>query len=79
MNCDILTDLDLSKLISNHQKQNPLATLAVTNRKTSRYFLFDDNDELCGWRNVTTGEERISKPANSYKQKAFSWHSCVEQ
>ena len=72
MNCDILTDFDLSKLINNHQKQNPLATLAVTNRKTSRYFLFDDSDELCGWRNVTTGEERISKPANSYNQKAFS-------
>jgi MurNAc alpha-1-phosphate uridylyltransferase len=72
MNCDILTDLDLSKLISNHQKQNPLATLAVTNRKTSRYFLFDNNNELCGWRNVATGEERISRPASSYNQKAFS-------
>ena len=72
MNCDILTDLDLSKLISTHQQQNPLATLAVTNRKTSRYFLFNDNDELCGWRNTATGEERISRPANAPNQKAFS-------
>jgi len=72
MNCDILTDLDLSKLISNHIQENPLATLAVTNRKTSRYFLFDDNDELCGWCNTTTGEERISKQANNYNEKAFS-------
>ncbi|HTI89518.1 MAG TPA: sugar phosphate nucleotidyltransferase [Puia sp.] len=39
----------------------PLATLAVTNRVTSRYFLFDGRDELCGWRNVTTGQERMAR------------------
>jgi len=72
MNCDILTDLDLSALITYHQQEKPLATLAVTNRKTSRYFLFNGNDELCGWRNVSTGEEKISKEAKTYYQKAFS-------
>jgi len=72
MNCDILTDLDLSTLISYHKQRRPLATLAVTNRKTSRYFLFNESDELCGWRNTITGEEKISKPATSYHQKAFS-------
>jgi MurNAc alpha-1-phosphate uridylyltransferase len=57
-NVDILTDLDLSKLISFHEKNKPLISFAVKNRKTSRYFLFDKNDRLCGWRNVNTGEER---------------------
>ena len=72
MNCDILTDLDLSKMISFHLQYNPLATLAVTDRQTSRYFLFNADNELYGWRNVTTGEEKISKPAEIYFQKAFS-------
>ncbi|HMH20201.1 MAG TPA: sugar phosphate nucleotidyltransferase [Puia sp.] len=64
MNVDILTDLDLSALIRDHFLHRPLATLAVTGRSTSRYFLFDEKQELCGWRNIKTGAEKIAKPAN---------------
>jgi NDP-sugar pyrophosphorylase family protein len=63
MNVDILTDMDLSAMIEDHLRVGPLATLAVTNRVTSRYFLFDGRDELCGWRNVTTGQERTARVA----------------
>jgi MurNAc alpha-1-phosphate uridylyltransferase len=71
MNADILTDMDLSAMIAQHQQQKPLATLAVSNRDTSRYFLFDEQNILSGWRNVKTGEERIVR--NRYLiQKAFS-------
>ena len=38
MNVDILTDLDLSAMIRDHFEHRPLATLAVTDRATSRYF-----------------------------------------
>jgi MurNAc alpha-1-phosphate uridylyltransferase len=72
MNVDILTDMDLSAMISDHFLNGPLATLAVTDRTTSRYFLFDANDELCGWRNVKTGQERMARPAATSVQKAFS-------
>jgi NDP-sugar pyrophosphorylase family protein len=72
MNVDILTDMDLSALIADHFRHRPLATLAVTDRSTSRYFLFDDRDELCGWRNATTGQERMARPAAGVLQKAFS-------
>jgi NDP-sugar pyrophosphorylase family protein len=65
MNVDILTDMDLSDMIADHFRFGPLATLAVTNRITSRYFLFDSQDELCGWRNVTTGQERMARPAEA--------------
>ena len=61
MNVDILTDMDLGAMIRDHFVHRPLATLAVTNRSTSRYFLFDGQDELCGWRNVLTGQERLSR------------------
>jgi NDP-sugar pyrophosphorylase family protein len=72
MNVDILTDMDLGAMIADHFLNGPLATLAVTGRTTSRYFLFDANDELCGWRNVKTGQERIARPVATSVQKAFS-------
>lgn len=72
INADILTDLNLNDLAGYHQRQQSLATLAVTNRSTSRYFLFDENDTLCGWRNTKTGDEKISLPSKNLKQKAFS-------
>ena len=61
-NVDILTDLDISKLLTFHKENNALISFGVTNRKTSRYLLFDENNRLCGWRNTKTGEERISIP-----------------
>ncbi|RYG06258.1 MAG: nucleotidyltransferase family protein, partial [Chitinophagaceae bacterium] len=44
MNVDILTDLDLGKMLEYHKHHRPLATLATTSRETSRYFLFDDDN-----------------------------------
>lgn len=65
MNVDILTDMDLPALIGDHFLHRPLATLAVTDRSTSRYFLFDRQQQLRGWRNVRTRQERMAGPANS--------------
>lgn len=79
MNADILTDLNLEAMIGYHQEKKPLATLATTNRKTSRYFLFDEGNNLCGWRNVQTGEERSTQPLNGNEiQKAFSGIHIIE-
>jgi NDP-sugar pyrophosphorylase family protein len=73
-NVDILTDLDISRLLAFHEKHKPLISFAVTNRKTSRYLLFDENNRLCGWRNTKTREERITIPKNNLVEKAYS---CV--
>jgi N-acetyl-alpha-D-muramate 1-phosphate uridylyltransferase len=35
-----------------------LISFGVTNRKTARNFLFDEENKLCGWRNNVTGEEK---------------------
>ncbi len=72
MNVDILTDVNLAEMVVQHEKSNALATLAVSSRKTSRYFLFDKKGFLSGWKNEQTGEEKISRPANEYVEKAFS-------
>ena len=73
-NVDILTDLDISKLLDFHEKSKALISFAVTNRSTSRNLLFDEDNRLCGWRNKNTHEERISIPKNNFIEKAYS---CV--
>jgi N-acetyl-alpha-D-muramate 1-phosphate uridylyltransferase len=72
MNVDVLTDMNLKEMILQQEKNSILATLAVTSRETSRYFLFDEKNHLCGWKNVKTGEKRISRKSDKYFQKAFS-------
>lgn len=75
MNVDILTSLDMHAMIQAHASNKPLATLAISERTTSRYFLFDGQQQLKGWRNVVTGEEKpvdISKKLADLKQMAFS-------
>lgn len=72
MNVDVLTDMDLFAMIEQHNFIKPLATLAVTTRYTSRYFLFDEIPNLCGWKNTNTGEQKISREAGKFFEKAFS-------
>lgn len=72
MNADVLTDLPLNEMVSFHQQTDPLATLATTNRATSRYFLFNESNILCGWKNVKTGEQKIMRNNENLVAKAFS-------
>ena len=81
LNVDVLTDLNLFDLIAFHKKNNPLVSFAVSDRNTSRYFLFNDENKLCGWRNINTGDEKIVSSnlnsiisENNLVQKAYS---CV--
>ncbi|MEI9913028.1 MAG: sugar phosphate nucleotidyltransferase [Bacteroidota bacterium] len=73
-NVDILTNLDINKLVAFHELHKPLISFGITSRKTSRYFLFDENNRLCGWRNTKTAEEKIVLSADVLIQKAYS---CV--
>lgn len=65
MNADILTNLDLGQLYSDHLLHKPLATLAVTNRESSRQFLFDNRMQLSGWKNNKTGEIKFVQASAS--------------
>jgi N-acetyl-alpha-D-muramate 1-phosphate uridylyltransferase len=73
-NADILTDLDINKLVSFHEKHKALISFGVTDRKSSRNLLFDESGRLCGWRNNTTGEEKIPVAKKNLIAKAYS---CV--
>ncbi|MEO6488928.1 MAG: sugar phosphate nucleotidyltransferase [Ferruginibacter sp.] len=72
LNADILTDLNLGDLASAHIKKDALITFGVTNRSSSRYFLFDEDNRLCGWRNKNTGEEKIAVKNDTLIEKAYS-------
>ncbi len=59
-NVDILHNVDLQKFYSEasemcRQKEMG-AMLMVSKRSTSRYLLFDDENRLVGWTNISTGE-----------------------
>jgi NDP-sugar pyrophosphorylase family protein len=49
-NVDVLSTIDLERIVQFHKSNKALATLAVQDRKTSRYLLFDDQLRLCGRR-----------------------------
>ncbi len=74
LNVDILTNLDLNKLMAFHRQHQPLVTFGATNRKSSRVLLFDNDNRLCGWKNVHTGETKISIDKPGLIEKAYS---CV--
>lgn len=74
LNVDILTDLDLNKLMAFHQQHRPLVSFGVTDRKSSRVLLFDSVNRLCGWRNLQTGQEKLPLNKPGLTEKAYS---CV--
>jgi NDP-sugar pyrophosphorylase family protein len=47
-NVDVLSAIDLRRMVRFHTENQTLATLAVQDRKTSRHLLFDDHLQLCG-------------------------------
>ena len=77
MNADILTDLDLNCFIEYHQEKKDFATLAVSDRKSSRKLLFNPEMILKGWMNVESGEQRLAEFNKAFKPLAFSGIHCV--
>lgn len=77
-NADIISDLDLRKLIDFHTANNALATLAVRNRETSRYLLFDEANRLSGWENRAEGKQRITRDVAQYLPLAFSGIQVID-
>lgn len=55
-NVDILSNIDLTKLVKHYRDSNSVATLVCSERETSRYLLFDGSNRLQAWVNEKTGE-----------------------
>ncbi len=72
-NVDIISDIDLSEMYHSHLRSGALATLAVRQRETSRYLLFNHHNNLSGWKNTKTEESIIVRNSQKkFKELAFS-------
>jgi NDP-sugar pyrophosphorylase family protein len=71
-NVDVISTIDLERMVSFHAANNALATLAVQQRESSRYLLFDEQSQLCGRRFVRENRDEIARPAEHSRQFAFS-------
>ncbi|MGA9812657.1 MAG: sugar phosphate nucleotidyltransferase, partial [Terriglobales bacterium] len=58
-NVDVISTIDLRRMAQFHTDHHALATLAVQDRKTSRYLLFDQHCQLCGRRTGQDGETEM--------------------
>ena len=77
MNADILTDLNIHELVKFHEMHLPLATLAVSDRNSSRKLFFNSEMVLKGWMNKNSGETKMAEFNNNFKELAFSGIHCI--
>jgi NDP-sugar pyrophosphorylase family protein len=71
-NVDAISTIDLRRMVQFHTDLQALATLAVQNRKTSRYLLFDENLQLCGRRSGREGKPELVRPSPQTDALAFA-------
>jgi len=71
-NVDVLSTIDFDQMLKFHMDHNALGTLAVQERPTSRYLLFDENDQLCGRCAGLTGESELVRPVEEQRAVAFA-------
>ena len=77
-NVDILSSIDLNELSRYHSSKGGLATMAVRDRMTDRYMVFNPEMILSGWRNTRTGEEKIVRSNKRLQDLAFSGIQIIE-
>jgi NDP-sugar pyrophosphorylase family protein len=70
-NVDVISTIDLERMLRLHTEQDALATLAVQERATSRYLLFDEQLRLCGRRASEQAPELV-RPAQRVRAWGFS-------
>jgi NDP-sugar pyrophosphorylase family protein len=71
-NVDVISTIDLSRMVQFHTKSQALATLAVQDRDTSRYLLFDRQHQLCGRQAGRDGTPELVRPSPHTQALAFS-------
>jgi NDP-sugar pyrophosphorylase family protein len=71
-NVDVLSTIDLERMWQLHFETEALATLAVQDRETSRYLLFDERRQLCGRQAGGNQPPELVRPAQQLQAWAFS-------
>jgi mannose-1-phosphate guanylyltransferase len=71
-NVDVISNIDLQRMVEVHKENQALATLAVQERKSSRYLLFDEQAQLCGRRLVKEEKTEVVLQPRQMTELAFS-------
>lgn len=72
-NVDVISTIDLQRMAQFHTGKQALATLAVQDRETSRYLLFDDTLQLCGRRMGRDGKVEMARPSSKVQMQALAF------
>jgi len=71
-NVDVISTIDLGRMLQFHTEKQALATLAVQSRETARYLYFDEQLQLCGRRSGRDQEPEFVRPSRQAQALAFS-------
>jgi len=71
-NVDVISTIDLRRMAQFHTENHALATLAVQERETSRYLLFDKQLQLCGRRSGHDQKTELVRSSQPAQALAFS-------
>jgi NDP-sugar pyrophosphorylase family protein len=78
-NVDVISTIDLGRMVQFHKERKALATLAVQERETSRYLLFDEQMQLCGRRAGRDGESEVVRASAQMLALAFAGVHVISQ
>lgn len=71
-NVDVISTIDLRRMVQFHSENQALATLAMQDRKSSRYLLFDEHVQLCGRRSAPDQQNELVRSSQHVQPLAFS-------
>ena len=71
-NVDVISNIDFGEMLKFHETEKALATLAVQDRESTRYLLFDESLELCGRQTGRNGKQELVRPSKKLLPLAFS-------
>jgi mannose-1-phosphate guanylyltransferase len=71
-NVDVISTIDLSRMVKAHLEKRALATLATQGRETARFLLFNEELELCGRKAGRDKEPEIVRLSGDLQPLAFS-------
>jgi NDP-sugar pyrophosphorylase family protein len=71
-NVDVISTIDFGEMLKRHSENHALSTLAAQERETSRYLLFDEQEQLCGRRIVREKREELVREVEKPQALAFT-------
>src|SRR5438128_2833216 len=71
-NVDVISTIDLRRMVQFHLEHRALITLAVQDRETSRHLLFDEQLQLCGRRSEHDQKTELVRSSQQMRALAFA-------